>query len=100
MSDFHRTKEWSRFVRQVRPVIEASLPQPCVNGAGRCWIMPGQAFHVAHIMDAALYPDLALDRNNVGPACSAHNLADGGRAGARKTNLLRKRRTEGEFPRW
>lgn len=100
MSSVHRTAEWMRLARRLRPEYEAALPLPCVNGGGRCVVQEGQKFDLAHIQDAALYPELALDPDNIGVSCVKHNRSAGGTAGANKTNRARKRKTEGEFPTW
>ena len=88
MTGLHRTPEWHRLVRKVRPAIEASLPAPCVNRCkrgGTVW--PGTPFDVAHIVDAVLAPELELDPSNLGPAHPACNRSAGGRLGARRNNV-------------
>lgn len=100
MSAVHRSAEWMRLSRRLRPELEAQLPMLCVNGGGRCVIHPGDRFDLAHIKDAALYPELALDPDNLGVSCVKHNRSAGGTAGANKTNNARKRKTEGGFLPW
>lgn len=92
MSAIHRSKEWARFSRRVRPTIEAQLPQACINGKGQCIVQPGSRWHLAHRYDAALYPEFAYEEWNVGPACPKHNQSDGGKQGAKKTNAIKARK--------
>jgi hypothetical protein len=63
-------------------------------------ILDGEAFDIGHILDATLYPELALTRSNVGPQHRGENRRSGGRRGAAKTNAYKRRKTEGEFPKW
>jgi hypothetical protein len=69
-------------------------------------IHPGEPFDIGHILDAAIYPELALLESNVGPehrhramGCVGNRSA-GGTAGARKTNRQKARRQKGEYPNW
>lgn len=98
MSQVHRTKEWAALSRKLRPQIEAALPLPCIQPTCRHLIMPGSKWHLGHRLDAAKYPALAYEPSNIGPACPRANLADGGRAGAAKTNARNARKKTG--PNW
>lgn len=100
MTAHHRTAEWARFVRMARPIIKASLPAPCINRCKKGGIVyPEQRFDVAHIIDVA--HGGTDDLQNAGPAHPGCNRSDGGRAGARKTNAMRKAKTQRqEYPQW
>lgn len=91
MTDYHRTPEWKAFTRQVRPMIQASLPAPCVNRCKKGGIVaPGDRWDVAHLPGHDAYlrrGDLSI--NHVGPAHSSCNRSDGGRVGAALTNKSR-----------
>lgn len=91
MSRHHAAVGHTSIARVARPVIQASLPQPCIQP--RCrrggWVHPEDRWDVAH------YTDLGLggDPNQVGPAHLVCNRSDGGKQGARITNA-RKRGSE------
>lgn len=88
MSAIHRTKEWARFTRKVRPTIAAALPSPCVE-CGRA-VMPGQRFDVAHIISHARDPFQPLSPELVGPAHPSCNRSAGAKEN-RARQLQRKR---------
>jgi 5-methylcytosine-specific restriction endonuclease McrA len=96
MTAFHRTKEWYALTRKMRPLIKASLPQPCVD----CHrlVEDGEVWELGHIHSAALHPELALEPWNLGPSHRRCNRKAGGRMGAAKTNATKQRKT-GE-PNW
>jgi hypothetical protein len=96
MSAIHRTKEWAALSRLVRA--RTFLPAVCVGCGGI--IQPGEPFDIGHILDAALYPDQALNAANVGPQHRGENRRAGGRQGARIVNQQRKRRATGEMLPW
>lgn len=52
MSEYHRSSEWIRFIQKNRPIVEASLPQPCAQGKDCVLggtVHPGQKFDMAHL---------------------------------------------------
>lgn len=86
----HRTTEWARITKVMRPRIQATLPAPCVN---RCQlggvVHPDEKWDVAHIRD--LGPGMYDDSpENLGPAHPRCNRSDGGKAGAQISNLTKK----------
>lgn len=97
MTEHHRTPEWRRITRIMRPLIRAQLPLPCVN---RCVlggvVEPGQPFDVAHVVDVDHGGDDSMD--NLGPAHVRCNRSDGGKAGAMKQKA--QRQTKARFPNW
>lgn len=91
MSDFHRTARWKQLTAEVRPILQRQIDgggTRCVNaGAWRgCsgWVLPGQRWQVAHILDAVKYPELRYSRTNLGAAHSKCNSSAGGKVGRQR----------------
>lgn len=98
MTATHKSKEWFAFTRRMRPIIAASLPQPCVD-CGQP-VMRGDKWHVGHIIpDSQGGPMQAW---NCGPSHAKCNLSAGGRMGAAKTNAKRKTQRDNrtDMPKW
>lgn len=95
MTAFHRSKEWLSFSRKVRPIIEAQLPLPCVQGCG--WpVLPGQRWDVSHLVSHHLNPFQPLTIEYVGPGHRHCNRSDGGKEGRAKQ--LQKKRDGKRLP--
>jgi 5-methylcytosine-specific restriction endonuclease McrA len=78
MSRHHIASDHATKTRAIRPVLAAQLPLPCVEGCGRL-VVPGEKWHVAHIVPAALGGRTTLD--NVGVAHAHCNHSAGARLG-------------------
>ena len=48
MTDHHRSAEYAAFARMARPLIRASLPQPCVDCGFA--VFPDQRWDIGHII--------------------------------------------------
>lgn len=88
MTAFHRSSRWAKFARKVRPVIQASLPAPCVNAfvwAGcRGVVHPDQKWDVAHRVSHHRDPFAPLSIEMVGPGHTKCNRIAGGKEGRQK----------------
>lgn len=94
MSEHHRTPEWMRVTRRVRPLIKATLPAPCVDCQRP--VYPADNWHVGHILAAA--HGGTNDAWNLGPTHARCNTRAGGKIGASISNAKRKKKTE--TPNW
>ncbi|MFZ4843022.1 HNH endonuclease [Mycetocola saprophilus] len=75
-------------LRKARPIIERTLPAPCVNVCQLGGVVyPGQTWHVGHIIDKSRGGPDTLD--NLGPSHAKCNTSDGGKLGAKITNAAR-----------
>lgn len=91
MSAIHRTKEWQRLVRVMKPRLKALIDQ----GYGVCvdcrkQVVPDQTWEVGHILPASRYPELAYDMDNVGISHKKCNRDAGSRLGAETTNARKR----------
>lgn len=81
MSKHHDAQSWSNHSKRLRPIIAATLPQPCIGP--RCFhggvVYPGDTWQVGHILDAALGGQPTIE--NVGPIHRKCNASDGGKKG-------------------
>ncbi len=98
VSAIHRTAEWGAFTRKVRPMIEATLPAPCVNPSAICpgLVEPGSRFDVAHLVSHHLDPSQPLTPSAVGPAHPRCNRVAGAKEGRAKQ--LRAKREDAKLP--
>lgn len=94
MSAHHRTAAWAATTRRMRPLINATLPAPCVD-CGRA-VMLGDRYDVGHILAQSLGG--SDDQFNLGPSHISCNRKDGGRLGGLKSAKKRNRKTE--IPKW
>jgi hypothetical protein len=108
VSEHHRTPEWSRVTRTIKPQIAASLPRACID-CGRP-IFPGDKWQVGHIVPVAIakvqgWTTAQINApSNLGPTHTkapgqrACNQIAGGKLGAsiRNTN----RNTKKRLPSW
>ena len=78
MSRHHVASDHATRARAIRPVLAAQLPLPCLEGCGRL-VMPGQKWHIAHIVPAALGGRTTLE--NVGVAHAGCNQSSGAKLG-------------------
>lgn len=99
MSRHHRDQGWTTHSRRLRPQVEATLPQPCVD-CGRL-ISRGDRWQVGHRPGNEAMHGAAPTLANVGPSHAkapgqrACNQIAGGRMGAAVSNAKRKaKRTE------
>lgn len=106
MSDFHRTARWKALTAEVRPTMQRQIDgggARCVNaGAGKrpCsgWVLPGERWQVAHILDAVKYPELRYSKANLGIAHSRCNASAGGTVG--RERQTRKDAGLRQYPSW
>lgn len=106
MSAHHRSKAWAAVVRRVRPLIQARLPQPCVD-CGRP-VLPDQRWQVGHIVSTVAARAMGWTREQMddstnlgpshGPGSGSCNQREGGKLGAAKTHA--KKRTKRRLPTW
>jgi hypothetical protein len=98
MSRHHAAAGWSTISAQLRPIIKASLPQPCVNPKAGCpgLVEADQLWDVAHRGGGLVQP--GADVRDVGAAHRHCNRSAGGKVGASITNA--KRKTQRRMPRW
>lgn len=101
MSAHHRTSEWSRTVRVMRPIITASLPAPCID-CGRP-VTRDQRWQVGHIVSAAQGKARGWSTQQInnpanlgpshakGPGQRACNQIAGGKLGAASSKAQRQR---------
>lgn len=87
MSQHHRRTKHTTHAPELRAKLERMLPLPCQEGCGKP-VLPGQSWHVAHIVPAA--QGGRTTAANTGVAHAACNLRSGGRLGAEITNRRRK----------
>lgn len=97
MSRHHAAAKHTTIATRMRPIIQASLPQPCVNPGPRCpgLVEAGQLWDVAH-RGAGLAG--GSDAHDVGAAHRYCNRRDGGQRGAAITQA--KRQQQRRMPRW
>ena len=100
MSAEHRTAEWAAVRRRARPIIEASLPAPCVDCGGP--VLRSQRWQVGHRVSVAVAKQQGwpLSRihalTNLGPSHAkargqrACNQIEGGKLGAQIRNDRRR----------
>jgi len=88
MSRHHAEAGWASISAAARPLLEAALPLPCIQGCGRM-VEPGQAFDIAHRVDLARHGDV----NDYGVAHRGCNRSAGGRLGAAMMNGRRRTRS-------
>jgi len=96
VSAHHRTKEWAKVTRIMRPIIQASLPAPCI-GCGRL-VYPDQPFDVGHII--SVDDGGTDDPSNLGPHHRGENRRDGQRISTRNNNRRKVRQQKVKRPRW
>jgi hypothetical protein len=111
MTAHHRTPEWSKTTRTIRPRLQASINAggvACID-CGRP-VMPGQRWQVGHVVSvvqarAAGWSVAQMnDPSNLGathakgPGQKACNQIEGGKLGAAASN--KKRKEEKRFPNW
>lgn len=94
MSRYHDAQSWANHSHRLRPIITASLPQPCVSTRCRYGgvVYPGDRFDVAHRIAASDGGQPTVE--NTGPAHPRCNRSDGARLGNRinkQTERERKR---------
>lgn len=85
MSAIHRTAKWGAFTRKVRPLIQATLPAPCVSPKPGCpgLVQPTDKWDVSHRIDHWRDPWQLLTIEAVGPghrSCNRWRGAKDGRA--------------------
>ncbi|RDV44130.1 hypothetical protein DOE76_13885 [Leifsonia sp. ku-ls] len=106
MTEFHRSPEWKRLTRKMRPIYQGQVDAGqavCVDCGA--FIQPWETWAVGHIIPAHQRPDLALAEWNTGPTHHGKsspncNQKAGGRMGAQKTNSKRARAEGKEYPKW
>jgi len=112
VSEHHRTPEWQRTVRVVRPRIAKTLPAQCID-CGRV-IMPGDRWQVGHRVPVAVAKAQGWttaqinDPSNLGPSHAkapgqrACNQIAGGKLGAKVTQAkaVVKREASKRMPSW
>lgn len=106
MTGHHRTPEWARLRRRVRPIIAASLPRPCIDCGHP--VHPEDRWQVGHVV--AVSQGGSDDLSNLGPSHAkgsgprgrACNQIAGGRMGAAIQGKARAvtRETERRLPKW
>lgn len=98
MSRHHAAAGWSTISAQLRPIIRASLPQPCINPKPGCpgLVEADQLWDVAH--RGAGLASGTVDVRDCGPAHRHCNRSDGGKRGAAIRNG--KRQAQRRMPRW
>lgn len=84
MSRHHIASDHATRSRAIRPVLAAQLPLPCLEGCGRL-VQPGEKWHIAHIIPAALGGRTTLENVGVAHAHCNHS------AGAKLGNAIRMR---------
>lgn len=97
MSGHHRTKEWFKVARQVRPLLAAMVR----NGEAACTkcgrpIVEGMVWQIDHII--AIVDGGTDNWDNLGPAHKRCNQSDGGRKGAAITNARKGNKAKTEYP--
>lgn len=96
MTAFHRSAEWARLVRQVKPTITASInagTAVCVD-CGRP-VLPGDRWQVGHRLAHATHPQFSLEAWNVGPSHAGKcNQSKGATLGNNLRAKRAKRRKE------
>jgi hypothetical protein len=97
---YHRTSRWLTFTKKVRPVIQQTLPRPCVDPKPGCpgAVQPGDLWDVAHLpgLEAHRNPWMPLSIDVVGPAHRSCNRSQGARMGRAKQ--LARTRTNTKLP--
>lgn len=108
MTDHHRTTEWARTTRIMRPRIEAQLPLPCVD-CGRP-VHREQKWQVGHIVPVTEAKRMGWSTaqmnapTNLGPSHAkgpgqrACNQIAGGKLGAHHTKV--KKLNDRRLPAW
>lgn len=96
MSRHHDSTGWAAISRNIRPIIAAQLPLPCVNPKLGCpgLVQQGQLWDVGHLRDLALGGNI----NEYGPAHRHCNRSAGGRLGSAIATANRS--TIRRMPRW
>ena len=97
MASYHKSAQWQKFTRRVRPIIAATLPAPCVQP--RCQlhrpVEPEDKWDVAHLPGVALGEETV---ETVGPAHQRCNRSDGGKVG--RAIQIAQTQTDRRFPKW
>ena len=102
MTEHHRSPEWARVTRVMRPRIKATLPAPCVDCGHP--VDPEGAWQIGHIVSVAQGKQMGWttqqinDPTNLGPSHSnksgpqgrSCNQSAGGRLGAQVSNIKKK----------
>lgn len=98
MSRHHTAIGWSTISAQLRPIIRATLPQPCINPKPGCpgMVESDQQWDVAHRGGGLVDP--STDPRDCGPAHRHCNRSAGGKVGAAITHA--KRQTQRRMPTW
>lgn len=101
VSEFHQTSAWQRARRRARPLIEASLPLPCIDCGWPVLPGDGSRWEVGHITPVSIARGMGWSDEEInalsnlgpshrkGPGQRACNRIAGGRLGAAKTNAAR-----------
>lgn len=95
MTAFHRSAEWARLTRRLRPVFAAQVAAGtavCVDCGGP--ILPGERWECGHRLARVTHPQLALAEHNIGPSHRSCNGRDGARLGNRIAAANRARRRD------
>ena len=90
MSQHHRKSKHTTAAPSLRAQLQRALPLPCVECGNA--VLPGQAFHLAHIV--AAMDGGRTTPQNTGVAHPRCNLKSGGKRGAALVN--KRKRTEGQ----
>lgn len=98
MSRHHVAAGWSSISAVLRPIVAASLPQPCINPKPGCpgMVEAGMQWDLAHRGGGLVDP--STDPRDVGAAHRHCNRSAGGKVGAAIRNA--KRQTQRRMPRW
>jgi|GEM_PF-2781878 len=94
MTSLHRSNEYLAFTKRMRPILRASLPQPCADYHGTCTgiVQPGEQFDVAHLIPLSAGGTNTMA--NIGVSHRRCNRKAGGSLGGHKTSARNRRRTE------
>lgn len=96
MTAFHRTAEWGRLVRRMRPIYAAQVQAGtavCIDCGRR--VLPGDRWQVGHRLARDTHPHLALMDWNTGPSHGGQKgRSCNQREGAKLGNAKRKRQAE------
>lgn len=91
----HRTPEWYRLTRRMRPIFQAQVDAGTAICLDCGWpIHPGQSFDIGHRLPASTHPHLAYEPTNLGPSHSGKGRACNRSAGARLGNKQRAERKQ------
>ena len=84
MSQHHKEKNWTKYVKKARAILRAQLPLPCVDCGSP--VYPEDSWDVGHLFPLSQGGDLTT----YGASHRSCNRSNGGKLGAKVTNQKKK----------